>query len=104
MAGIEQRSGSFRIVFRYQGKKHHFTLGEVSSDEADNKARQVDYLLMRLKQRLATIPPGVDIVDYVQFDGQRQTPAPAKTTLAQLRDRYIKTHTASLEANTLATA
>jgi hypothetical protein len=95
MAGIEQRSGSFRIVFRYQGKKHHFMLSEVSSDEADNKAKQVDYLLMRLMQRLATIAPGMGIVEYVQFDGKQEVPPPATTTRAQLRDKYIATHKSS---------
>jgi hypothetical protein len=50
MAGIECRNGSFRIYFRYQGKQHHFTLGEVSSDEAETKSKHVDYLLMRLRQ------------------------------------------------------
>jgi integrase len=59
---------------------------------------------MRLKQRLTVIPPGMGIVEFVQFDGKQETPVPTKTTLAQLRDRYLKTHEASLEANTLATA
>lgn len=104
MSGIQFRHGGYRVYFRYQGKQHIFTLGEVSKDEAETKARQVDYLLMRLKQRLATLPAGIGIVEYVQFDGKQEAPPPAKTTLAQLRDRYLKTHKASLEANTLATA
>ena len=104
MSGIQNRQGSYRIQFRYQGKLFGFTLGEVSSEEAATKAAQVDYLLMRLKQRLATIPPGMGIVEYVQFDGKQSAPAPTKLTLASFRDRYIATHKASLEANTLATA
>jgi len=109
MAAVQCRHGSYRVVFRYDGKQHSFTLGEVSSAEAQTKAAQVDYLLMRLRQRLATVPPGLGIVDYVQLDGnppaKPQEPAlpPARTTLAQLRDRYLATHKSSLEANTIAT-
>lgn len=59
---------------------------------------------MRIKQRPATIPPGMGIVEYLQFDGKQSEPAPATISLAQFRDRYIATHKASLESNTLATA
>ncbi|MFT3920947.1 MAG: tyrosine-type recombinase/integrase [Myxococcales bacterium] len=113
MAALQSRNGSYRIVFRYQTKQHAFTIGQVSKDEAETKAAQVDYLLMRLKQRLAFLPPGMNIVEYVQFDGKELpatqpvpvvVPTPAdKLTLARLRDRYLATHEASLEANTVAT-
>ena len=102
MAGLQHRNGSYRIIFRYQGKQHAFTLGEVSQEEAETKSAQVDYLLLRLKQRLATIPPGVDVVDYVQFDGKKeQLPQAEKITFADLRDRYIATHEKSLEGSTV---
>jgi integrase len=103
MAFTQCRQGSYRILFRYHGKQHAFTLGEVSSEEAEGKAAQVNYLLMRLKQRLAEVPPGMGIVEYLQFDGKRETPAPPKLTLGQLRDRQIETLTTALEANSLAT-
>ena len=102
MAGLQHRNGSYRVIFRYHGKQHAFTLGEVSQDEAEAKSAHVDYLLLRLKQRLATIPPGVDIVDYVQFDGkEEQLPQAESITLANLRDRYISTHEKSLELSTI---
>jgi integrase len=104
MAFFQCRHGNFRILFRYQGKQHNFTIGEVSKIEAEAKAAQVGYLLLRLKQRLATIPAGMDIVQYVQFDGKQETPVPAKLTLAQLRDKYLATNKISLEVTTLATA
>jgi hypothetical protein len=34
------------------------------------KSAQVDYLLMRFKQRLIELPPGLDIVAFIQFDGE----------------------------------
>jgi hypothetical protein len=48
MAGLEQRSGRYRVFFRYHGKQHTLPLGKVSRDEAEAKSSQVDYLLMRL--------------------------------------------------------
>lgn len=105
MAGLQFRNGSYRVLFRYQGKQHAFTLGEVSPDEADAKAAQVDYLLMRLKQRLAALPHGMSIIDYLQFDG-KEPPSVVRTlekiTLKSLRERYIQGNEASLEPNTLA--
>jgi hypothetical protein len=34
MTVIEERSGSYHIHFRYQGKPHILTLGKVSEDKA----------------------------------------------------------------------
>ena len=33
MAALQERSGSFRFIFRYHGKQH-FALGKVSAEEA----------------------------------------------------------------------
>lgn len=103
MAGFQHRNGSYRVYFRYHGKQESFTIGEVTEEEAKAKASHVDYLLLRLKQRLTTVPPGVDIVDYVQFDGkvEQLTPAVEKITLADLQAKYLATHEASLELTTI---
>lgn len=102
MATLQQRNGSYRILFVYHGKRETFTLGKVSQEEAEAKAAQVDDLLLRLKQRLASIPPGVSVVDYITFDGKPAlTDRPVKVTLATLRDRYLATHESFLEATTL---
>jgi hypothetical protein len=58
MAAIEERGGRFRIHFRWHGKQQKLPLGMVSAEEAASKAAKVDYLLMRLKQRLIELPPG----------------------------------------------
>ena len=83
----------------------------ISEKEAQTKAAQVDYLLLRLKQRLIDLPPGVGIVDFLQYDGKPPGPAIASdgsgstagqpdgatlarravTTLVTLRDRYLET-------------
>jgi hypothetical protein len=65
-----RRSGSYHVHFRYHGKQRTLTLGKVSKEEAEAKSAQVDYLLMRLKQRLVDLPPSIDVVEFVQFDGK----------------------------------
>jgi integrase len=110
MASLQERNGSYRITFYWNGKRETFTIGEVGADEADSKARQVDYLLMRLNQRLVALPAGTCIVDFIRYDGNPpplsvvanddQT-IPAKLKLSELRDRYFATHEASLEPSTV---
>lgn len=109
---LQYRNGSYRVLFRYHGKQGSFTLGEVSKQEAETKSANVDYLLLRLKQRLVSVPDGMDIVDFLQFDGNPRPPAaidneppkarPAgKATLARLRDDYKAAHKNSLEQTTI---
>jgi hypothetical protein len=45
-------------------------LGKVSAEEAASKIAQVDYLSKWLQQRLIELPPRIDIVELVQFDGK----------------------------------
>jgi hypothetical protein len=112
VAWTQNRRCSYRILFRYGGRQHAFTLGTVSEDDANAKAAHVDYLLMRLKQGLITIPDGIDIANFVEFDGNPPQPAAVKTatpvaeviTLATLRDRYLTTHDVAHEQNTIKTA
>lgn len=109
MATLQQRNGSYRILFMYHGKRHTFTVGTVSGEEAGNKARQVDYLLMRLKQRLIVLPEDTDIVTFIEHDGKPPdigpTLAPRQAvTLSILKDRYLATHgNGTIEANSLDT-
>jgi hypothetical protein len=98
-------------MFSHHGKLHTFTIGKVKRNEAENKARQVDYLLMRLKQRLIVMPDGTDIVTFIEHDGKPPAigptlaDAPRQTvTLGYLKDRYLTTHAnGTIEANSLDT-
>ncbi len=91
---------------------HTFTIGRVEPDEAESKANQVDYLLMRIRQGLLTVPPETDIVVFLQHDGKPPEPTLPTTkesapvaptlTLGALRDRYLRTHeNGSLEQTTI---
>ena len=95
---VQERNGSYRILFRYEGKQLAFAVGRVCVAEAKAKSSQVDYLLMRLKQGLIVLPAGVDVVDFVRHDGSPPPPVPAPSlttpkspepTLGFLRDRYL---------------
>jgi hypothetical protein len=111
MASLQERSGSYRVLFCHHGKLHSFTIGKVQPDEAEAKARQVEYLLMRLKQRLITLPDGVDVVSFVEHDGKPPAAVPTlpaapgqAVTLAHLKDRYLVTYgNGTIEANSLDT-
>ena len=111
MASLQERNGSYRILFCYHGKLHSFTIGKVEPDEAENKSRQVDYLLMRLKQRLIVLPEGTDIVTFIEHDGKPPDIGPTladaprqAVTLGHLKDRYLTTHAnGTVEANSLDT-
>ena len=98
MASLQKKGDSYYCQFMYHGRRHTFTVGDVSEEEAGNKARQVDYLLMRLKQRLLVLPEGTDIVTFVQHDGQPPDTGPTlaaaprqAVTLGHLKDRYLTT-------------
>jgi integrase len=103
MATLQERNGSYRVLFCFQGKQLSFTLGRVEQAEAEAKIGQVDLLLLRLSQRLAVIPPGMTIVDYLKFDG-RPLPAEAPeikaTKLSTLTVKYLAANKASLERTT----
>jgi hypothetical protein len=75
MASLQERTGTYRVIFRFHGKQYFVMIGKVSPQEAEAIAAQVDYLLMRLKQGLIELPPDVDIAEFVQHDGKPPAPA-----------------------------
>jgi site-specific recombinase XerD len=106
MASLQLRGKSYACVFCWHGKRKWFTVGKVTGAEAEAKAAQVEYLLMRLKQGLIELPPGVDIVEFVRHDGRPpasldEIPVTAGLTVAAFRDRYLETHRESLEDRTV---
>jgi integrase len=94
-------------MFRYEKQQHTFWLGEVAEDEAHTTAAKVDYWLMRLKQKLVHMPPGCDIVTFVQHDGKPPEHEAASAadrkelTLGELRDAYCRSQQKKLEQTTL---
>ena len=108
MATLQQRGKIFRILFVWHGKRHAFTIGKVDPSEAVAKVSQVDYLLMRLQQRLLALPNGCDIETFLQFDGQPPVAVPNGSSeskpewlLSSFTDRYLETNAPSLEPSTV---
>lgn len=60
MASLQERNGSYRILFCYHGKLHSFTLGKVQPGEAENKARQARPALPEGRRETAVHDDGGD--------------------------------------------
>src|SRR4051794_3404877 len=107
MASLQIRNGSYKLTFCYHGKRHYLTLGKVSEEEAEAKSAAVDYLMLRIRQGLVEVPPGVPVEEFVLADGKVKAPEKARAeaiNLAKLRDRYLATHrNGAMEKNSLAT-
>ena len=95
MAGLQERGGSYRVIFRFHGKQH-FPLGKVSQQEAEAKSAQVEYLLLRLKQRLIELPPGIESPTSSSTTASRPNRPPPRRAvtpaLVTLRDRFLAMH------------
>jgi integrase len=104
MAGLQSRSGRWRVIFWYYGKQHSFWVGQVKENEARRVAAKVDYWLMRLKQNLVQLPPGCTVVTFVQHDGkppEHQTAEETRElTLEGLRQAYFQSQKIKLEETT----
>ncbi|MBS0264932.1 MAG: tyrosine-type recombinase/integrase [Planctomycetes bacterium] len=104
MATLQEREGNYRILFRYQGRQFNFSIGAVESAEAEAKLGQVNLFLLRLSQRLAVIPPGMTIVEYLKFDGRPlapETPEIKNVKLSSLKAKYLEANREALERTTL---
>jgi integrase len=109
VASLQHRSGSWRVIFRYRGLQHFVTIGEVDETEALGVKARYEYLLRLLKQRLLTLPSGMDIVTFLRHDAKPPDATPQsgqpEITFARVRDGYLKTiGNGAVEKNTLYTS
>jgi integrase len=109
VASLQLRSGSWRVIFRYRGSQHFVTVGEVDQTEAQGVKSRYEYLLRLLKQRVLTVPSGMDIVSFLRNDGKppdiTSESGEPEITFAQIRDGYLKTiGNGAVEKNTLYTS
>jgi integrase len=107
MASLQKKGNSFYCQFLHLGKRHTVTVGPVSLEEADAFAGKVEYLLLRIRQKLIHVPPGVAITDFILQDGkvpEPEAPPVEPITFRQLRERYLETvQNGALEENSLDT-
>ena len=97
MAALQKRGQSYRILFWFANKQHALGLGRVSTTMAQAKLAAVETALTYHTAGLRPIPEGVDVVEYLGYEGQPpKTPSISKPTsttpvmlLAGLRDKFI---------------
>src|SRR5262245_60451010 len=109
MAALQERNGSYRVLFRYHTKQYSYPVGEVSADVAEIALNQVKTVVGRLKAGFLHLSPGTDLLTFIRHEGKppevyRAPDSVVRTTLGTLRDRYISTHSnGTIEANSLDT-
>src|SRR5262249_51806877 len=108
MAAIQERNGSFRLIYRHRGKQRSLGLGRVGRGEAEAKARAVALALLRLRQGLLRLPDGVSLDAFLLSEG-KAGPQPAgasragPVTLSKLKEAFLQAREGgSMESNSLA--
>lgn len=108
MPSLENRNGSWRVVFRFRGEKRSFTLGPVQAADAAAFRASTAELLRLLARSLVRLPPGCPIEEFLLHRGNPPAHAAAvaagqqQLTLDQLRDAYLQAQQTKLEATTVA--
>jgi integrase len=107
MASLESRSGSWRVIFCYKGRRRYFTVGEVSAADAALYKASTEELLRLISRNLITIPSGCTIEDFMFHRGKPPEHAAAvaagqkELTLEELREAYFKSQGRKLEQTSL---
>jgi integrase len=103
MASIENRNGSWRVIFRHQGEKRYFTIGDVSASDATTFKASTEELLRLLARNLVSIPLGCSIEEFMFHRGKPPMVAnKTEITLSELREAYLASQEKKLEQTTLA--
>src|SRR5262245_55214407 len=107
MASIENRNGSWRVIFRYKGEKRSFTVGDVDTADAAPDQAPTEELRRLLKRNLIDIPAGCSIEDFMFHRGKPPEQAATvaaerkELTLVELRDVYFESQKKKQEETSL---
>ncbi|MCE9530712.1 MAG: hypothetical protein K8T89_06240 [Planctomycetes bacterium] len=72
MASIQRKKSAYYCQFSYLSKRHTITVGtadDMSPDDVEAFAGNVDHLLFRLKRNYLQLPAGVHITDFILNNG-----------------------------------
>src|SRR5712692_9381084 len=107
MAALQNRNGSWRVIFWYKWQQHAFTVGEVKPADASVHKASTEELLRLLKRNLIDVPSGCPIEQFMFHRGKPPEHAAAaaadrrELTLAGLREAYFRSQEKKLEQTTL---
>ena len=111
MATLQDRGGSYRVLFQFAGRQHSLGLGRLAPKLAEARAARVDELLTLVKNGYLEVAPGDAVVEFLKRDGRPpappavasvpEPPARPKLALASLQRLYAAAHRGSLAANSL---
>ncbi len=108
MASLQKKGDSWYCQFMFQRQRYTYTIGGVEEAEAKTTAAKIDYILMRIRQRLLELPLGMDIISFIEHDGKPPPDAKPEmkiTPFKELRKAYLEVFgNGALENNTLYTA
>jgi integrase len=93
MASLEQRTGGFRIVFRYGGNKYQHTLKTTDEKEARACQARVEECLHLLERGLIELPHGANLPVFLITGGKLNTRPTVEKPLT-LRDLFERYHEA----------
>jgi integrase len=108
VASLQKKADSWHCQFIYKKQRRTWVIGAVDDGEAHAIKAKVEYLLMRIRQHLLDVPPGMDIVDFMVCDGkprgESSPPPPKEITFKELADSYVLTHSnGTVEVSSLET-
>jgi integrase len=108
VAALQLRNESWRFIFRFKGQQYFLTIGKVEEIDAQSIKARYEHILRLLKQHLLTLPAGMNICTFLQYDGKppdsHAEPEKRQTTFAEFRESYVKTiSNGAIEENTLDT-
>lgn len=107
MAWLEtEKSGRFKVCFRYGGQRYKKALRTDDPDDAHALLGRLEENLRLLERGRLELPAGADLAVFLLSDGKlsaRPRPPSRLLTLAELEALYLAAQRTSLEENTLDT-
>jgi integrase len=107
MASFQRKGDAWYGQFLFRQQRHTMTIGRVPERDAIQWRLNTEEILSQIKKGWIEVPEGMSITEFIDNKGKpaaAKKVGPKNTTLAQLREQYIKTFSnGAMEANSLYT-
>lgn len=101
MASLEHHYGSYRIVFRFAGRKFQRSLKTENERFAQATLARVEENLVRLELGQLLLPPGADVATFLLSDGRLEQKPDLAAKCFRYLDELLDAFLAALTANAL---